>query len=461
MNANSPNDEALRQEFRDLGMPPDSSLHFDHERWMETTKKRDRLTPAVRLKGVPYGFSAAAIVLAAALIGIPAILHAPHATATPRNHPHPARIYPWRPLGLMMLHMVTPTEGWGFADTGTAVSGNTVYRSSGGLGFWKPVGYTTTRLTGMIATTVLNLRDAFYTAVHRHPSVVTVDRTTDGGAHWSKTTFRVPMTFGPSAYFSGGLQQAWLNPSKGAILLGGGPAKTTSEVRLYMSFDGGKTWSLRAVHGRNLPGYGLLALSQGHQVWLLVGSTLWHSPNDGRSWYKATLSASNGVPAHVLGIPQFNASGVNGAVVARVGNKSIVYTTRNGGLTWHATSPVPISSSLYLFRLNQSHLWLWNVSQIPNKKVSEILWSSTNGGVTWQNDGTPKGVPIHTSRSTPGSFESYRFVNPTTGFVTWDVNGWPSYYESVNSGKTWHLVTPKARLSTKQLSDINGTLEGP
>lgn len=455
MGTNSPKDKELRQRFENLEMPSDANLYFDRTRWTQITQYQ-RPSPLVGPhKFGRYGFLGAAVILAAALIGTPVALKSlTQAPVAPAHlKPLPSRIYPWHRLGFVAMHMISPTAGWGFASSGT-----TVYRSVNGPGYWKLIGTTGPSKTGDIAISVLNLRDAFYVTIHNFPPAVTVGRTTDGGRQWSRTTFRVPEHFGTKKFFSGALATAWLNPSVGAVLLGGGTTHhgITGE-RLYMSNNGGKSWTLRAQAGKTLPGSGLLSLSQGQQVWLLIGSTLWHSVNAGSSWHRERFG--QGAAVSTLGVPAFNAAGTNGAVAVRVGTETIVYTTHNGGLSWQPTTPITTSAPLTLFRLNQKDLWLWAVSYAPRSHSKEVIWSSTNGGQSWHNQGVPRGVPAH--NTTTKGFGSYQFVSPQIGFSTWYLNGQSSYYESQDGGKVWTPVIPKARLSKKQLVMVNGILKGP
>ncbi len=453
MDTNSPKDNELRKTFQNLGMPSDANLYFDRTRWNQITQYQPEASVGWHHKFTRYGFISAAAILAAALIATPIALKGIGQAPVKPAHikPIPIRIYPWRRFGLIDMHMLSPTVGWSFAGMG-------VYRSVNGPGYWTPVGTTGPSKTGNIVVNVLNLHDAFYTSIQRNPSAVTVDRTTDGGRLWSRTTFRVPEKFGSKKVFSGGLATAWLSPTVGAILVGnGGTHPGITGARLYMSNNGGKSWRLRAQEGKTLPGYGLLSLSQGSQVWLLIGSTLWHSSNAGSSWHRERFG--QGSSASVLGVPQFNAAGTRGAVAVRAGTEDIVYTTQNGGLSWHATTPIATSSRVKLFRLNQEDLWLWAVSYAPSSHPKEILWSSTNGGQSWQNQGVPTGVPVRNTASEV--FGSYRFVSSQTGFSTWYLNGLSFYYESQDGGKVWTPVIPKARLSKKQLIMVNGILEGP
>ncbi len=455
MGTNSPKDNELRQDFENLEMPSDANLYFDRTRWNQITQHQRRSLLAGPHKLGRYGFLGAAAILAASLIGTPVALKSLSQAPVTPTHPKsiPSRIYPWRRLGFVDMHMISPTAGWGFASSGT-----TVYRSLNGPGYWKAIGATGLSKTGDIVISVLNLRDAFYVSIHNFPSAVTVDRTTDGGRRWSHTTFRVPEYFGTKKLFSGALATAWLNPSIGAVLLDGGPPRPgITGARLYMSNNGGKSWALRAQAGKTLPGYGLLSLSQGHQVWLLIGSTLWHSVNAGSNWHRERFG--QGAAVSTLGVPEFNAGGTHGAVAVRVGTKIIVYTTRNGGLSWQPTTPIATSSPLTLFRLNQKDLWLWAVSYAPSSHSKEVIWSSINGGQSWHNQGVPRGVPAHNTASQ--GFGSYRFVSPQIGFSTWYLNGQASYYESQDGGKVWTPVIPKARLSKTQLVMVNGILMGP
>lgn len=457
MDTNSPKDKELRQHFKNLEMPADANLYFDRTRWKQITQYQQTRPVTGYKKFSRYGFLGAAVILVAALIGTPVALKSlAQAPVKPAHFKAvPTRIYPWRRLGFIDMHMITPTAGWAFANAGTGV-----YRSVKGPGYWSPVGTMGPSATGDIVTSVLNLHDAFFVTIHNFPAAVTVNRTTDGGHQWSHTTFRVPEDFGTKKIFSGGLATAWLNPSVGAVLVGSGGIHRHSGItgaRLYMSHNGGKSWTLRAQQGKTLPGYGLLSLSQGQQVWLLIGKTLWHSTNDGASWHREQFGSGSSIT--VLGVPEFNAAGTNGAVAVRVGTKSLLYTTQNGGLSWQATTPITTSSHLTLFRLNQKDLWLWAVSQNSSSPTQETLWSSTNGGHSWQNQGVPTGVP--TRNTAAEGFGSYRFVTPQIGFATYYLNGQSSYYESQDAGKVWTPVIPQARFPQKQLVMVNGILEGP
>lgn len=108
MGTNSPKDKELRQGFENLEMPSDVNLYFDRTRWNQITQYQ-RPSPLARpYKFGRYGFLGASAILAAALIGTPVALKSlTQAPVMPAHvNPVPFRIYPWRRLGFIDMHMI-------------------------------------------------------------------------------------------------------------------------------------------------------------------------------------------------------------------------------------------------------------------------------------------------------------------------------------------------------------------
>ena len=452
-----PTDEELRQSFRDLSMPDRPNIRF-HRRGLD-----DRLMAATEAqrRTAPW-FGIAAAVMAAALIGVPAITRslASHHTAkghvhAPTTAPIPHKSWKWHPLGLSQWTMLNARDG-----VAVGQSGAHIFETTSGGHAWRWMG-TMKGWTGLTIFHVFSLQDMVSMAAASN-GVVHTAISRDGGVAWRYTATKVPgilMTpkHNPN-FFTGTFQTAWANADDGAFLVGESGSQQGSHVKVYVTQDGGRQW--QPLFG-SVPGEGAIDMSSPTRLWLTTSNGRLYTTHLGRGWTRVSLGDQP-----VLGDPatQFWANGKEGAVLTRMSPGHIaIWTTNDGGRRWSLISIVPATGTAQLYAANSKNWWIWAGAGVSTHGVmpqdpAGTLWRTTNGGITWTTHaGGPQGVPhqgvwLNTADFISSSVGYAAYVSDTTGITT--------LYRTTDGGVLWASVKPEARIPAKLLIHINGIVVG-
>ncbi len=218
-----------------------------------------------------------------------------------------------------------------------------------------------------------------------------IDRTVDGGLHWSQ----VEMT--PAAGTA----------ARGALPVGCGPYGMT-----------------------------FLNITTGWVAGSCGQATLFDVTHDGGvTWTPQSLSCTN----CALYPPQFSST-LDGEVFGENGT-NVLFVTTDGGRTWNAAASPPGNWP----DLVNAHDG-FTMGLTGNDNPSAVLWTTTDGGNTWRqalNGAIHGNGPVETSQ--------LDFITPTTGWaVSIPVYSQlppnpipPQLWGTTDAGSTWTLITPR------------------
>jgi photosystem II stability/assembly factor-like uncharacterized protein len=214
---------------------------------------------------------------------------------------------------------------------------------------------------------------------------------------------------------------------------------------LARSADGGLTWTLLSD---NLPAdlkYGTVAVSAGnagHIVWLPANKSGVYCTRDGGvTWARSAQNVSLGWVSFTLGRKALASDKVLNDVfyIMREEDRTL-YKSTDGGAAWVSTGAEP--GGPYTYRYNSElkavpgkagHLWY---AGGRGDTGTGTLWRSTDGGATWTrcaHDGLTQAWSIGFGKEpAPGGYPAI--------FLNGVVNGIQGIYRSIDEGNTWDLI---------------------
>lgn len=201
-----------------------------------------------------------------------------------------------------------------------------------------------------------------------------VRRSVDGGRSWL-APHALPLGFSPEV----------LVPFPSGVMMSSVPLGD-----IQMTSDGGATWRSIRTQCLNNPFRGSVATSDGNELWELcmgypdttsntADKTLFVSEDGGKSWSRRATSQPGGA-LQPAGYPVWLVS--NRSHVAFMSGAPTPLVTHDGGATW---TPVGLDATgLWLIRFAGSQDG-WALEGTRN------IWATTDGGETWNQAG---GLPI-------------------------------------------------------------------
>jgi photosystem II stability/assembly factor-like uncharacterized protein len=256
-------------------------------------------------------------------------------------------------------------------------------------------------------------------------------KTADGGLTWAKTVLpAVPIP----AETMGDATTDWIDANHAVIDVAGGMPNGFLDG-LLVTADGGATWSAPAMRSGTAGADGItgvLGFLDATTGWLAggaPGTRLWMTRDGGQTWTLQHLAVPSGYlddQGSFFGAPSFfNAS--DGVVARTFANNTStvleIYRTSDGGLTWHPLKGlVPLAGS-------------WSFPSLG----SWILWDAST---TWRSSDQGQSWTLGASSGLSGG---------TAPVMTDDVHGWslsPDRRDGLlvtdDGGQTWNAVDPLA-----------------
>jgi len=377
-----------------------------------------------------------------------------------------------QPIWLRSLQMTSATTGWALyysqnPNTASATSPLLVARTDNGGRTWTDVtpAAALPELATVAAAQVLDPVDAehAYLAVSGAPAeganvetTIELFTTANGGHKWTESP--------PLRAESAVSEVSFADPEQGFLMTGGDDgAMGQDAVSLYRTADGGEHWSLAAATppltagatGEWGPGQiprfcdkNGLVFPTATAGWISstcnagLVNTLLVSGDGGSNWSDAPLplpaTICTGNACTATG-PQFT-DGVGYLTVAAGGAGAALLQTRDLGQTWEQVA-LPTGAGVYpritFFNAERGIL----VEAESQGSFGNTFYTTADGGQTW----TP--VPQGTQFTTQDAV-GIDFISTQVGFawatgIESDPVPPATIYETTNSGRTWHLFTPR------------------
>lgn len=263
-------------------------------------------------------------------------------------------------------------------------------------------------------------------------SILAVARTTDQGRTWVNVTPRANLAGDKLFVIPTGVQGAFLAAIR--------PGKT---VTVYVTHDGGKTWT----HGNPVPilygDGGAHLTSNGRDVWMEVGAggarasvaQLFRSDDDGITWWlvaetQTHVSTGSALPGFGWIAFTNTVDGFTSAQLLQGTGFSGLYMTTDGGTKW---TPVPIGSGWeeigpprFTGPDGLAAIYLAN----PNQSSAELL-RTTDDGRTWTNTfPVPPLVTINTG------------TDVLSGEVALIAGFSGNIHRTTDGGRSWQTLSP-------------------
>jgi len=225
-------------------------------------------------------------------------------------------------------------------------------------------------------------------------------------------------------------------------------------ARVYLSTNGGSTWTLKNGGLPAQNGYGLFAFDA---TTAFVGNTLgtlYKTTNGGTNWTQV-LAVTN---SFTNGVYMFNTNyGIYYGDPAASGVPYQFRITTDGGNTWNLSPTAPIATSEFGVInawdwTDSSHVWIGSANTIANSTSAKVYRTSTGFYGTWSS------VAVSgTGGSTGCYYQAVGFINATSGLVG-SSNG--EVRKTTDGGATFTNVTTPFTAGTVAVINMNGLKDG-
>jgi photosystem II stability/assembly factor-like uncharacterized protein len=260
-----------------------------------------------------------------------------------------------------------------------------------------------------------------------------VYRTTDGGGHWSKVSFKTEqqMMGVQSIQFS--------DDNHGYLLLSGDMATGNEMVSVYKTDDGGATWSLLGAMKPGQPsalpysGMKTSVVFKDDKIGWITGLDhsdqpfLYQSTDGGHTWTQQMIKVPNGYTAEGASSMTYSPIFFNqndGILPVRFGGEwhpYVFYQTNNGGATWEPTGD-SIHTPQGVIDMNN---WDFVNQKVGYATSGKQLFVTEDGGNHW------------TTITLDNEFSKIDFQTKEVGYGV----STHQLFKTIDGGKTWIPVT--------------------
>jgi photosystem II stability/assembly factor-like uncharacterized protein len=374
------------------------------------------------------------------------------------------------------IHMIDRQTGWAqnaravFLTNDWLFNDKAIWRTTDGGQSWHRVLCASPAETGNVSAFFRDSTTA-WVAVADESTNVTIFRTGDGGASWSWSKLSERQAIADCWLAFTGADQGWL-------MLIADHGMNSSPGDLYRTDDGGAHWrrvnsTQASPHGwiwedADLPEFdkphpylicgGTIAFRNDSAGWIRgsLASTapvfLFATQDGGQNWQvqhlalPASLESGHMEPA---GLPRFfhpdSREGILPAEYHPTNSEAasfatVVYSTHDGGLTWHPTTPVRFSGAWNF--INASKGWLWSPEPHgtgSTAPVKGILFRTDDGGISWKAVGTGKGLERYLTRGE--DIVQLDFVDGEYGWaIARNRHNLTQLLHTTDGGETWRAI---------------------
>jgi len=366
---------------------------------------------------------------------------------------------PGTSIKISFLKMLDPQNGWSIAQVDTDLFAHILLTSDGGKS-WKDRTPAAPLLEapadGLDAVAFFNsTQQAWVIFYSRMPQVgepsPVIWRTADGGATWSKSSslelsgveveFQVPSDLG------------FLDALHGWVMLHIGAGMMHDYIAVFTTSDGGSTWQkvLDPTTGQSIMSCQKsgLAFTTAMNAWLsgncpglMPSLFLYRSTDGGLNWEEINLPVPEGKPAEyysqnnvACGIDRINFATARSLdltlTCSDLSNRtalSWLYSSADGGLTWNDhLLPLPHNDRISLLRTDEGFL------------VGSAQQDSNQGGAVYHMTNNGSGWSLVTLTQWTGQPD---FVDNLNGWVIAAHNGESALVRTTDGGKSWVVLKP-------------------
>jgi len=353
-------------------------------------------------------------------------------------------------LSITSIHMVSDQVGWAVGQRGQ------VLRTEDGGATWSdvtPSEMGQIRYTTMLALPGLDSKHELIAKLGNR--TVNLYGTSDSG---TKLTMRSMLTL-PKA-LSSQVYASFVDSKTGWLLTTSEPACGLMQTALFVTHDGGKTWS--TIDAKTLPQGGMyesgLTFADDTRGWITGMNhanftPLYMTTDGGHSWHLETLPLPSGASYVDTYAPRFfGQRGVLPTIyhVGSQGPEVMVYHTNNGGKTWDLGTGFPAGDAGY----PQGPAWSFiNVNQGFATDAS-VIYRTEDAGQHWtkvQPNVSLKGTTELDFRTADEGWAIVggRLLKTTDGGSTWNPVGTNRSTGASNADKS----TPAVTLENMQFED--------
>jgi photosystem II stability/assembly factor-like uncharacterized protein len=220
-------------------------------------------------------------------------------------------------------------------------------------------------------------------------------------------------------------------------------------ARVYLSTNGGVSWTLRNGGLPSQNSYGIFAFDANTAF---VGNTLgslYKTTNGGLNWTNVLTVAGS----FTNGVYMFNTNyGVYQGDPTGSGQKYQFRITTDGGNTWNLSPTAPTAGSEFGVInawdwTDSSHIWIGSANTVASSTNAKVYRTTTGTYGTWSNT-----VVSGTGGTSGCYYQAVGFINATSGMVG---SSGGDLRKTTDGGVTFTTVTPPSGLTTFAVINMN------
>ena len=374
----------------------------------------------------------------------------PAKSQSPQVAPSPVTTAPQhQPITLAKLHMFSEQAGW-------ALSGGEILRTRDGGEHWVIV--TPPRYPSGLrghAMEFLDATTAWAAAWNEEGTKIVVFRTANGGQTWQSAG--VPLAFKGGANYPTAL--SFVDAERGWLMVEPDHGMNSSPGRLFATTDGGKSWTeIAGTDGSRdgLPFGGTIRFRNTSEGWVVgspvstVNRRLFMTGDGGLTWSEQRPSLPTGLPPGSLDIDTppilFPPQRTDGVLLTAfvpeshraVEFRTVIYSTHDGGKTWG--DPRVAKGRPAFLSANDAWMWVEEPGSGSTASAHVKLVQTRDGGTTWSDIATEASLPKALQAGLhPAQLD---FVTDRTGWAIFQLpyGRISQLLKTTDGGSTWVLL---------------------